>query len=225
MSKSRLFISTDKKHYVELTPDNKLFVTDSTGTMTFVELANARSTREKLLAIDENYLADYEQEIADAVLSCKEEMIISELMHTVAPVFRRSIRSGEDLGDSLFIYKGVVVEGGEATQLHNLMVGLQNLFGYVDNEGLWSHKSMMKYAERDTTIPYWHRYAVRALIAYSKTVNSLYIHGINELSVEELRAVYTALRGVMWQEDENKKHLRAVEDAERKAEAKYACAN
>lgn len=201
-----MFISNDKKTLVKM-EENKLFVSENADKMIRIELPEGRSTRERLMLLSKEYLvknSNLNESTAEAVLSCKSEMLISELMHTLAPIFQHSIRVGENLGNNIFIYKGVVIEGGERTHLHNLMVGLQNLFGYVDNQGLWSHKAMMKYAERDTTIPYWHRYAVRALIAYSKTVPSLYIHGINELSIDELRAVYAILRRVAWEEDKNR---------------------
>lgn len=201
-----MFISNDEKTLVKM-EQNKLFVSENAVEMIHVELPEGRSTRERLMLLNKEYLVEnsnLDEATAEAILSCKSEMLISELMHAVAPIFRHSIRTGEDLGDNIFIYKGIVIEGGERTHLHNLMVGLQNLFGYVDNQGLWSHKAMMKYAERDTTIPYWHRYTIRALIAYSKTVSSLYIHGINELSIDELRAIYIILRRVIWEEDKSR---------------------
>lgn len=208
--------------------ENNLFVSENNKTIA-LELPSGRSMREKLLKLDSYHLgkemtlyaenADEALPTIQAILSCKKDMLTDELIHTVAPVVRATITSGADLGLSLFVYKGVVVEGGESAHLHNLMVGLQNLLGYVDNTGMWSHKSMIKYAERDTSIPYWHRYSVRALIAYAKSVPSLYIHGINDLTIEDCRAIYDAIRSVMWQEDEKKARIRAMEEAKARREA------
>lgn len=228
MKNTMRFLANDKKTVVELT--DKLFVSDinDNDSMIAVELPEGRSMREKLMNISEEYLTNEVAlsvemnedilSVVESIMSCKQEMLYRELAHQIAPVFERTIRSGNDLGNNVFIYKGVVVEGGENTHLHNLMHGLQNLLGYVDATGMWSHKSMMKYIEKDSSIPYWQRYATRAFIAYAKSVPSLYVHGINELTVEELRVIYETLRIVAYKEDMRKKRIRAIEAAEKKRE-------
>lgn len=228
MKNTMKFLANDRKTVVELT--DKLFVSDinDKGDMIAIELPEGRSLREKLMNISEEYLMREVSlslsskecpAIVEAVLSCKQEMIYRELAHSIAPVFGRTINSGEDLGYNAFIYKGVIVEGGESTHLHNLMFGLQNLLGYVDATGLWSHKSMVKYVEKDSSIPYWQRYTIRAFIAYAKSVPSLYVHGINELTVEELRVVYETLRMEAYKEDVRKRRVRAAEAAVKKRES------
>ena len=158
-----------------------------------VQLPEGRSTRERLMKISEEYLAETTtRSTAEVLLSYKQELMNYELAKTVGPVFRRTLAEGHELGDNVFFYRGHVLEGGDITHLHNLMYGLQNLFGYIDNTGYWGHTSMRKYIERDSSVPYWERYAIRALIAYAKSI-SLYIYGINALSIEELRIIYNTL--------------------------------
>ena len=49
-------------------------------------------------------------------------------------------------------------------------------------------------------------------------LKALYVHGINELTVEELRVVFETLRIVAYKEDMRKKRIRAIEAAEKKRE-------
>lgn len=170
-----------------------------------VQLPEGHSTRERLMKLSEEYLFETTTEsTSEVLLSYKQELLNYELAKTVSSVFRRTLAEGHELGNNLFFYRGRVLEGGDITHLHNLMYGLQNLFGYIDNTGYWGHTSMRKYVEKDSSVPYWERYAIRALIAYAKSV-SLYIYGINALSIEELRVIYNTL----CKESERKDSLRS----------------
>lgn len=158
-----------------------------------VQLPEGRSTRERLMKLSEEYLSGTAESVSEVLLSHKQELLNFELAKTVAPVFRKTLAEGHELGNNVFFYKGRVLEGGDIAHIHNLMYGLQNLFGYIDNTGYWGHTSMRKYVEKDSSVPYWEGYAIRALIAYAKSVPSLYVFGIKELSTEELRIVYNTL--------------------------------
>ena len=159
-----------------------------------VQLPEGHSTRERLMKLSEEYLCKTTtKNAAEVILSYQKELLNYELAKTVASVFRRTLAEGHELGNNIFYYRGRVLEGGDIIHLHNLMYGLQNLFGYIDNTGYWGHTSMRKYVEKDSSVPYWERYAIRALIAYAKSVPSLYIFGIKELSIEELRVIYNSL--------------------------------
>ena len=158
-----------------------------------VQLPEGHSTRERLMKLSEEFLSETTtRSTAEALLSYKQELLNYELAKAVTPVFRKTLMEGHELGNNVFFFKGRVLEGGDIAHIHNLMYGLQNLFGYIDNTGFWGSKAMRKYVEREPSISYWERYAIRALIAYAKSV-SLYMYGINALSIEELRIIYNTL--------------------------------
>lgn len=172
--------------------ETKIIISNGNNVVT-VQLPEGRSTRERLMKITEEYLAETTtKNAAEVILSYQKELLNYELAKTVASVFRRTLTEGHELGNNVFFYKGRVLEGGDIAHIHNLMYGLQNLFGYIDNTGFWGSKAMRKYVEREPSISYWERYAIRALIAYAKSV-SLYMYGINALSIEELRIIYNTL--------------------------------
>ena len=158
-----------------------------------VQLPEGHSTRERLMKLSEEYLCKTTtKNAAEVILSYQKELLNYELAKAVTPVFRKTLMEGHELGNNVFFFKGRVLEGGDIAHIHNLMYGLQNLFGYIDNTGFWGSKAMRKYVEREPSISYWERYAIRALIAYAKSV-SLYIYGVNTLDIEELRVVYDTL--------------------------------
>lgn len=229
MNNFNIFLSNNKKYQFEIADSGIYIEQIKGGDIMYIPLPDGRSLRGQLLALTEDHVAkelatigDYifttssTTELTKEIIALKSDFLAWELRHNLYPFFSRTIETGADLGDYPFVYRGKVVVGGEATHLHNLMIGLQNLIGHADNEGLYSHRAMMSFVEKEDRVAYWQRYATRALIAYSKTVTGLYIEGINELALDELRLVYVTLHRAEWEQDQIKAQKRAREEARKK---------